>query len=244
MNEKVEVNIKQRIVGAIVLVSLGIVVIPMLLDGGKDQQQDISNSNIPILPSHLDKKIAPVAEPKPSYKSKPVVIRPVDELTRGTSNTAISKTAGNKIPASQSSSPDAALAKPAKPVKAKTQPVQVSKTELSQSKKAQSKNVQSEKKPSSSVLNYETASKQATSRIESAYTIQVGSFSNKTNAFTLRDKLRKDKFRAYIESVTISAGVRYRVRVGPYLKYDEVEKNRDKLLQRHKLKGTIVKYKT
>lgn len=234
MNEKVEVNIKQRIIGAIVLVSLGIIVIPLLLDGGKEQQ-DLSNTNIPILPSHLDKKIEPVAEPKPGYKPKPVIVRPAEELSREPNKTGKSKTTGNNGSAAQSNS----KAKPVKTKPVKSKPVQASKTKTAQSKKAKQN-----QKSSSSVLNYETASKPKNSRINTAYTIQVGSFSNKTNAFSLRDKLRKDKFRAYIESVTLTAGIRYRVRVGPFLKYDEVEKNNSKLLQRHKLKGTIVKYKT
>jgi DedD protein len=242
MNEQVKVNIKQRIVGAIVLVSLGVIVIPMLLDGGKDQQQGISNSNIPILPSHLDKKIAPVAEPKPGYKARPVLVRPVDELTRESTETLKSKTLSNKAPAIQSNNAEAARVKAAK---VKTKPEQTHKTELIQSKKAQTKKeLFSEKKASSAAVHYDIVSKPKTSRIDTAYTIQVGSFKNKSNAFTLRDKLRKDKFRAYIESVSISAGLRYRVRIGPFLKYDEVKQNRAKLIQRYKLKGTIIKYKT
>lgn len=239
MNEKVEVNIKQRIIGAIVLVSLGIIVIPLLLDGGKEQQ-DLSNTNIPILPSHLDKKIEPVAEPKPGYKPKPVIVRPAEELSREPKKTGKSKTAGNNGSAAQSNS----KAKPVKTKSVKTKSVKSKPVQASKTKAAESKKAKQNQKSSSSVLNYETASKPKNSRINTAYTIQVGSFSNKTNAFSLRNKLRKDKFRAYIESVTLTAGIRYRVRVGPFLKYDEVEKNSSKLLQRHKLKGTIVKYKT
>jgi len=189
MNEQAKVNIKQRIVGAIVLVSLGIIIIPMLLDGGKDQKQGISNSNIPVLPSHLEKDIAPVPEAKPGHKAKPVLVRPVDELISESTEIVKSKTPGNKASVGQYSSADTARKKP---VKSKTKPVQEGKTEVSQ------KVTKSEKKSSSRSVNDETVSKPKTTHIDTAYTIQVGSFSNKTNAFTLRDKLRKDKFQAYI----------------------------------------------
>ena len=231
MNDKAEVNIKQRIVGAIVLVSLGIIVIPMLLDGEKDQQQNISNSNIPVLPSHLDKKIAPVASPKPRYQPRPVSVRPIDELT----DTSMSETDTAK--ADKAKMPGEQAASQAKKSQAPQQQSLKPEANTMQNNQAASKNT-------SAALNYGTASKPKTSRIESGFTIQVGSFGNKANAFSLRDKLRKDDYRAYIESVTITEGVRYRVRVGPFLKYDEAEDNRDKLKQQHHLNGTIVKYKT
>lgn len=222
MSEKSEVNIKQRIVGAIVLVSLGIIIIPILLDGGKEQQQDISNSNIPVLPSHLDKEIAPVAKPKPRYQPAPVSVRPVEELTQGSAQSK----SESKQAAVQTSN---AVSRQDQTAKVIAKPAQSGNTEV---------------KHNSSAVNFKTASKPKTSAINTAYTIQVGSFSYKNNAFSLRDKLRKEKFKAYIESVTISAGIRYRVRVGPFLNYDEAEKNRDKLLKKNSLKGSIVKYKT
>ncbi len=36
MSEEQNVNIKQRIIGALILVSLGIIIIPILLNGGTD----------------------------------------------------------------------------------------------------------------------------------------------------------------------------------------------------------------
>ncbi len=222
MSEKSDVNIKQRIVGAIVLVSLGVIIIPLLLDGGKEQQQDISNSNIPVLPSHLDKEIAPVAKPKPRYQPAPVTVRPVEELTPGT---AQSKSEIEQA-AVQTGNADS---QQDQTVKVIAKPAQSSNTEV---------------KHKSSAANYKTASKPETPVIDTAYTIQVGSFSHKNNAFSLRDKLRKENFKAYIESVTISSGLRYRVRVGPFLNYDEAENNRDKLLKQNNLKGSIVRYKS
>ncbi len=71
--------------------------------------------------------------------------------------------------------------------------------------------------------------------------IQVGSFKLEKNANEFRDKLRKNKFTAYVDSVTTAKhGTLYRLRVGPEL--DEKRAlNTQKLLEsRYKVKTLLV----
>lgn len=74
MNEK----LKQRLVGAIVLVSLAVIFIPMLLDGGERSSMPMFGSNIPDKPDYafepLDiplQPVPPIAEERPVLIDKP-----------------------------------------------------------------------------------------------------------------------------------------------------------------------------
>ena len=46
-------RIKQRIIGAIVLVSLGVIFIPMILSGGREQTMPLFGSPIPPKPDNI-----------------------------------------------------------------------------------------------------------------------------------------------------------------------------------------------
>lgn len=64
---------------------------------------------------------------------------------------------------------------------------------------------------------------------DESFVVQLGAFSNAANAKVLQKKLQDNKFKAYTELVRNSAGDRTRVRVGPYASRDAAEKARDRL---------------
>jgi len=66
-------------------------------------------------------------------------------------------------------------------------------------------------------------------RSEEGYVIQLGAYSNASNAKQLLKQLKAHKFPAYSESVKTSSGERTRVRVGPYPSVDGAEKARERL---------------
>ena len=71
--------------------------------------------------------------------------------------------------------------------------------------------------------------------------IQVGSFSLEKNALEFRDKLRKHKFTAYVDSVsTAKHGTLYRLRVGPELDEKRALKTKKQLESRYKVKTLLV----
>jgi len=86
----------------------------------------------------------------------------------------------------------------------------------------------------------QTATKPTSTKISKAYAIQIASFSEKSNAQSLQSKLRKKKYKAYIESIMTSKGRIYRLRVGPYLKYDQITSIKLKIEKEFKLKKTII----
>lgn len=201
MSEDQTVNIKQRIIGAIVLVSLGIILIPLLLNGGADLNQAISGSNIPELPKKLTRELSVSPQPKVMPAAKTIKVRPVGDFGRvpGTDNEAKSKDLVN----------------------------------TSRENKIAVKN------------QFIKASKPLSAKVNMAYTLQIASFSKKSNAYALRDKLRKKRFKAYIESVMMPKGKIYRLRVGPYLKFEQISTDQQRIEKQFKLADTvIVQFKT
>ncbi len=70
--------------------------------------------------------------------------------------------------------------------------------------------------------------------------IQVGSFSQEKNANEFRDKLRKNKFTAYVDSITTHKhGTLYRLRVGPELDEKRALKTQKLLESRYKIKTLL-----
>ncbi len=75
-----------------------------------------------------------------------------------------------------------------------------------------------------------------------AWALQLGSFSNESNAEVMRDKLRKKGYTSYVHEVKQSGKVIYRVRIGPELDRQQLEKIKAKLLKKEKMEGLIVKH--
>lgn len=193
MSEQHTVNLKQRLIGAIILVSLGVIFIPFLLNGGPDLKQTITGSNIPSMPAKLDRKLPEFPQPKTMPAPKTVISRPVEDVAKESS----------------------------KPVDSKEQATRVLKND------------------------YKKASSPTTKKIDSAYALQIASFSKMSNVVALRDKLRKAKFKAYIESINTKKGKIYRLRVGPYLKFEQISAIQKQIEKQFNLKKTvIVQYKT
>jgi len=193
MSEQDTVNIKQRLIGAIILVSLGVILIPFLLNGGPDLKQSTMGSNIPSMPAKLDRQLPDIPKPAAMPAAKTITSRPVGD--RGENLTASEKTIEESAVVPEN--------------------------------------------------NHKKATRPATAKIDTAFTLQIASFSQLSNAVALRDKLRKAKYNAYIESINIKKGKIYRLRVGPYLKYAQISAIQKQLEKQFNLhKTVIVQYKT
>lgn len=160
-----EKTLQQRLVGAVVLVALGVILVPALLDGSGYKSRHDRNIEIPVKP----------------------LLPPLKEI------------------------------KLKKPVLTET-PVAIKKKMVEQKKKA------------------------VPAKPIKSWAIQVGTFSQKSNALALRDSLRKDGYLAYLENSKTNGQKSYRVRVGPEIEKDELEKLKLKLLVENNLNGFIVSH--
>lgn len=212
-------RLKQRLVGAIVLVALGVIFIPMILDGEREQGFIVNGSSIPAKPAEIEN------------------IRQIefetDDVASESGKAADKPRTGQneiRIPVDERSAPlTSAEEKPTRKKPIAANKVNISKSENSGQKQPVSPPV-SKKKKASAVPTTQ------------AWAVQVGSFKQKSNALKLRDKLRTQKYRAFVEALRSNATLVYRVRLGPYVKRAGAEQVRDKLLAQQKMKGLVLKH--
>lgn len=215
------VRIKQRVIGAIVLVSLGVIFIPMLLNSERslDDGMPVFGSNIPNKPDYISKK----SDKTKSPASSAIIIKSqadfdsrviVDEHTPKLKDDSV-----------------ASFATPDSPKK--------SATAKSVTKKTASKKATAKKATTSSKII--TAKKTPTAKQPAkAWAIQVGSFSERKNAFSLRNKLRNKRFTAFVDAVKTPKGNIYRVRVGPEVLRAQAEKTQKRLIKELKISGLVI----
>lgn len=209
------IQLKQRLVGAIVLVALAVIFIPMLLPGAGNLTGSISGSNIP---------------PEPDYRFSPIPPAPKAPAMATAPNMPMSDEALSKAASSESQadkSVDAPLKSAALSPKPKpTASASIAKKPLPNKKPTVVKTVPSKAKPPTA----------------SGWVVQVGSFSSSRNARALRDKLRKQGHASFVEETNAASGAVYRVRVGPQVSRKSAERLRQKLAEAAGLKGLVQAY--
>ncbi len=213
--------LKQRLVGAVVLVALGVIFIPMLLEGPNSElvpemeplpelTGQRSSMELGRFPDAGD---VPVEADVAVVQADAVVPPNLDEeLQAQQSEAAEVEVAVPEpvveplpVPPKPAAKPEPAKPEPAKPEPAKPEPA----------------------KPAGPLGNW---------------VVQMGSFSSEENALRLRDKLRKAGFVTQVEKVRVDAKSRYRVRVGPYLERAEADRDQAKLDKQLNLKGRVLSY--
>ncbi len=161
-----EVPLQQRIVGAIVLVTLGVIFIPALLDGSgyrSRQAQDVEVKEKPEFPPLNIKKLEPVATP-------------LDKIVK------------------------------------------------QQEKARSSDKKQLHKKP------------------VKTFALQVGTFGSLENAEKLRDKLRKAGYTTFVYKFSNKGKTSYKVRIGPEIEHDVLNKIKQDIRKSHKIDAYIVNH--
>jgi len=73
-----------------------------------------------------------------------------------------------------------------------------------------------------------------------AWALQVGSFSQQANAEAMRDKLRALGYASYVDVQRKPDSVIYRVRIGPELDQQHLEKMRKDILKKENIEGMVV----
>jgi DedD protein len=203
-------RLKQRLIGAAVVISLGVIFLPMILDGGRHTEFEKIRIEIPQRPEvDYSSAIAPLTPPEISVSRTEDSQAGPDEIDLEGSKPII----------------DAELEAMIKPIE---EPDEVSKPA---------------KKPDAASEKTTVASIPATApSVVSAWVVQVGSFSSRSSAIGLRDKLRKQGFAAFVESFDASGKPSHRVRIGPETARSRSEKTLAELKKKMKLDGIVVTY--
>ncbi|MEW6353320.1 MAG: SPOR domain-containing protein [Pseudomonadota bacterium] len=227
-------QLKQRLIGAAVLIVLAVIFLPMLLDG--DVGSALAPTNIPPKPeTEFVSKVTPLDEVPPAAADEPPQAQaefpPAESLAAApamppAASAPVAQVANETVatPPAENSEPQA----PPKPAAEKT-PDSVP--------------------PAASTAKTDAPPKPAAPRADTkrmdvdAWVVQLGSFSSEQNASKLRDQLRDKGYSAFVETVAGSGGGKvFRVRVGPELERARAEAVRDKLEKELKIKGIVGRY--
>ncbi len=219
-------GLKERLVGAAVLVALAVIFIPMLLDEAPTGPGPITESNIPEQPEEpFNSRIVPV-KPKPAEVELPP-------------------------PPTAGSEPDTSAAEPVAPA-AETEAApaagngdrgaasdgEAADTAASPAD-GESVTAETDKQPAVSQDMPEPGDEDAK---PSGWVVQLGSFAKEDNARDLNKKLQADGYAAFVEPVMSSGEEVYRVRVGPQVLRDDAEKVRDRIAGEFDIKGIVISY--
>lgn len=210
-----EQRVKQRLIGAVILVALGVIFIPMLLTGPVERNR----ISIPV----------EVPPPQPRVTSAPVTSE-VEPLYGAAPGSQPAKT-----PPSISALP----ANPTAQVKQLT-PEDSSFSDTSESKSfhpaVMVRGTDTLDRPTKSFSRGDAAGEVS----NAGWAVQVGSFHNRDNARTLRQALREDGFNTYVEQTRYHHKVFFRVRVGPLASRGEAERLAARLREARGLNGLVV----
>jgi DedD protein len=223
----VENGLKQRLVGALVLLMLAIIFLPLILDG-RDEDHDEAVYRAPQEPviQITHKGSNQVEERIEKAKAQFVV----DRIPKPDDEAEPVKT----VPKAAGKVPEKVAGKTVQQIKQKT----VSADQQSNVDHARVQFV----KELAEVKKMEETPVQSKMALADAWTVQVAAFSKLENAKVLQSKLISKSYMAYIVSNGDKAKVLHRVFVGP-----ELRKNRARIIQQalkkeFKLAGMIKSY--
>jgi DedD protein len=212
---------KQRMVGALVLIAIAVIFLPMLFsrqDEARHVQVDAPAA--PQAPAVSQLKVEPVSVPE----QQPMPLEPVptdEELAHPSQPTVNQQPPSMPIapaPSKPVASAPAAKATPA-PAPAKPAPAPAAPAPAPAAPAAEPNRVDA-------------------NGLSITWAVQVASLSNRANADNLQKTLRTQGYNAYIRT---SDGVN-RVFVGPLIERAEADRLRDQLDKQQKLKGIVVRF--
>ncbi|TPG96141.1 SPOR domain-containing protein [Pseudomonas caspiana] len=203
---------KQRMVGALVLVALAVIFLPMLFSRQDEQRQvTVEAPTAPQAPAVPQVQVEPVVVPEPQALPQEPVPSDDEIAQQEASSTPIA--------------PSAPVA-PAKPVAPPPAPVNKPTVAPGQPITA------APGKPDT------TQSRVDANGLSVSWSVQLASLSSRASAESLQKSLRSQGYNAYIRT----ADGKNRVFVGPLIERAEADRLRDLLSRQQNLKGFVVRF--
>lgn len=245
-------QVKQRVIGAVVLVALAVIFVPMLLEK-PDSDLDPVGSNLPEQPDMaVQDRIEPLTLPEPPPENEPaqVVLDQAPDMTAApAAGDAGMPPAEGAAPATTAPAPAAeapaavAQALPA-PVTAAppAAPAQPPATTPAQAVPPAAAPPAAAPAPVTPAAPAPSAQTETAAKPLSGWVVQLASLASKNNALALRERLRGLGYTAFVEEIKTAQGVLYRVRVGPELERVSADNLRNRLEQQVQIKGIVTRY--
>lgn len=206
---------KQRMVGALVLVALAVIFLPMLFSRQDEQRQvTVEAPSAPQAPAVPQVQLEPVAVPEPqALPQEPVPSD--DEVAEQSAPSMPIAAAPAPAPTPAPAAKPIAPAPVAKPAPPPAQPIAAAAA-----------------KPDT------TQSRVDANGLSVSWSVQLASLSSREGAESLQKTLRSQGYNAYIRS----ADGKNRVFVGPLIERAEADRLRDVLSRQQNLKGFVVRF--
>lgn len=225
---------KQRLIGAVVVVALAVIFLPMVLQGPVDRGTTDMAMDIPPRPE-VEQGPADADAPEPDTDEAP----PPDEPGDAASEL-------EAVPLPQSDQPDTAEEPgDAPPPEPDAEPEQEPEQELARDEppeEASDEAADEEAEAPTADASADDAEADESEELAS-WAVQVGSFSSESNALGLRDRLRDQEFSAYVDRLERDGeDPVYRLRVGPVVERDEAEGLLEDLREDADLDGLVVSH--
>jgi len=196
-------RIKQRIVGGVVLIALGAIVIPFVLDMHREREW-WGKGNIPKKPDNgFVTRVLPLEDWSKQAQS---------ELKDGAAQL------NANAPAAKGEGPAPSSAPAPQPIP----------------------DIAAVPPPSTAPAHPAVTPNAAAASGAEGWVVQAGSFSSGKNAEELREKLRKEGYRAFVDHIKQGPQTVYRVRIGPEPQRAAAETIRDQVARNFKLKAMVL----
>ncbi|ALZ85002.1 MULTISPECIES: SPOR domain-containing protein [Pseudomonas] len=211
--------LKQRVIGALVLLALIIIFVPMLFNRQDDARKVVVEAPPqPAAPTVPSTEVQPVQTPE----APPVVVVP-DEPAKplGKPQTPIAGTSG------QAPAQNAPVTAPPPPQAAPAAPV--AKAPAASAPAAPVATPAPAAKPDSRL---------GAANLPNSWSVQLASLSSRPSADALQAKLRSQGYNAYVRT----ADGMNRVFVGPVIERSEADRLRDQLNKQNGVKGFVVRF--
>ncbi|MDF2491232.1 MAG: sporulation protein [Pseudomonas sp.] len=214
-------GVKQRIVGALVLVALAVIFLPMLFTRQDEVREvQVEAPQAPARSELPEVQVDPVAVPEPQALPQAPAVSEAPPVVVDESTAPMTAPRQPITP-----SHEAAAKAPAKA------PAPVARAEAPASPQASSPAPMAAQAPNA-------GNKVDGNGLPVSWSIQVASLSNRAGADNLLKTLRSQGYNAYIRT----AGGLNRVFVGPLIERSEAERVRDVINRQQKIKGIVVRF--
>ncbi|MBD9675199.1 SPOR domain-containing protein [Pseudomonas sp. PDM18] len=210
-------GLKQRVVGALVLLALAVIFLPMLFSREDDVRQVVVEAPVmPKPPAMPTVEVQPTEVPEPQAEDAENAVPPAEAASAQAPSVPIASLPTQQA---QPTQPKAPAPQPAAPKPAQ-QPAQVQ-TTIAPAAPAQ-----------------QPAQRLDSNNLPVSWSVQLASLSNRARADELQKSLRSQGYNAYVRSFD---GMN-RVFVGPVVERAEADRLRDQLGKQQKLNGFVVRF--
>ncbi|PIW61266.1 cell division protein DedD [Shewanella sp. CG12_big_fil_rev_8_21_14_0_65_47_15] len=244
-----------RLVGTVVLVALGVIFLPDILDGKKDHQEE-QFAEIPLRPNLIEQQknaddmfevlsaqdVGELAGAQVELAES----QPNDEaaLAQAVKSTPPKAESVKSEPVKETSKPQTAKVESKSEPKKEPAKSTATKTEPVKKPEAKPTTVAKTEKPKTDIAKPSKDEVKVVSResLKPGLTLQLGAFSNAANVKALVAQLRKNGFKAYTIPDNPKDGVLTKVFVGPDISEAKLKKMQEDIERLTHLKGRIVPF--